>query len=147
MISEFKDEYDPSGNFGKEDFDNTNDVYENEKGFTTFQIYKVTSTKFPELLQKKVDEFIQENGNENMSEFLEWLDEDIGYLNYESCEIMIDSLGLNRNNDLELYTEVELNIIKDYSTPFDLTTNPLVISFGGYYQCGEHELFLGVIKK
>ena len=147
VISEFKDEYDPTGMKGEEEFDNTNDVYENEKGFTCFQIYKVTSEKFPELLKKKIDEFIKENGNENMDGFLEWLDGDIGSLNYESCEIMIDSLGLNRNDDVVFVDEVELNITRDYSTKLDLTTNPLVISYGGYYQSGEHELFLGVIKK
>ena len=47
---------------------------------------------------------------------------------------------------MEFVFEKQLNIVRNYGSSFDLTTNPLVISYGGYYQCGEHELFLGVIK-
>ncbi|MBT4317859.1 MAG: hypothetical protein HOD52_02120, partial [Candidatus Marinimicrobia bacterium] len=60
FISEFKDEYDPIGMVGDEDFDTTNEVYKNNKGFTTFQIYKVTSNKFPELIKNKYLEYLDE---------------------------------------------------------------------------------------
>ena len=149
VISEFKDEYDPSSQ-DNEDYDETNDVYENNEGFSTFQIWKVTSSKFPELIKNKIDEFIKDNGEEKdvNYEFLEWLNEDIGFVNFESCELMMESLGLNRDKDLELIIdELKLNIVRDYSSSLDLTNNPLVIRYGGYYQCGEHELFLGVIEK
>ena len=146
VISEFKDEYDPTCNLAEEDFDETNDVYENDKGFSSFQIFQVKSDKFPELLKKKIDEFIQENEDDEMIGFFEWLDPELEFVNYESCEILIDSLGLNRDKDLEFVFEKQLNIVRNYGSSFDLTTNPLVISYGGYYQCGEHELFLGVIK-
>lgn len=79
-----------------------------------------------------------------MYEFLGSLDEELEWVNYESCEFLIESLGLNRDLDLELIFEHMLEV----NGPLEIAQNPNIISFlGGYYQCGELEFFLGVCKK
>lgn len=150
IISKFEDDYE-TDNDDLEKFDKTNKVICNNHGFSTLQIWKVTSNKFPELIKNKIVEYHQEMEKDEkfyLGEFLSSLDKDTEYLNYESCELIIDSVGLKRDEDLELiFYDQKLDIVRDYNISFDLSSNPLVISYGGYHSRGEHELFLGVIEK
>lgn len=143
IISKFQDDYDPSCNNDPNDFDVTNEVHENKNDYFNFLVNKIKSDKFPELFLKKINDFIEENGGEDMYKFLGYLDEELEWINYESCEFLIESLGLNRDLDLELIFEHMLEV----NGPLEITQNPNIISFGGYYQCGEHEFFLGVCKE
>jgi antitoxin component YwqK of YwqJK toxin-antitoxin module len=149
VISELKEEYETEND--SENFDITNDIYENKNGFSTFQIWELKSNKFPSLITIKLEEYINTLDKDDIfigSEFRGWLDEDSEYLGYETCELIIDSIGLSREKDLEcIFYDQQLNIVRIYGTPFDLSTNPFVISYSGYNYRGEHELFLGRLKK
>ena len=128
IISEFQEHFDPSSNADHDD---------------NILLNKIKSEKFPELFLKKINEFVKENGKDDMYGLLIWLDEELGWINYESCEFLIESLGLNRDLHLEFIFEHMLEV--DY--PSEITKNPNIISFGGYELSGEMELFLGVCEK
>jgi len=138
IISEFSYDYDPGGcGDDEEDFDPTNSV--NSGDFYNIQVMRVESKEFPILLKQKIIEYDNDSDNDDMS-FLEWLDPELEYLNYESTELIIDSLGLQRDNDLKL-------LFENCFTSEDLTTNPFVISWKGYTMsdCGGG-LYIGVKK-
>ena len=147
IVSKFKDEYDPRNFYGEEGFDETNFVYNNKSGFTFFSIYKILSDRFPELIKIKIDGFIKDK-NSNLSDFLNWLSNDEFMLGGESPELLIDNLNLDRNKDLNLLLEKDLDIVMfPHGSEKDLKTNPFVISYGTCYQSGDMSFKLGVIKK